>query len=277
MSLARLALRISAVEALRGRTLVADNVLDSELGALDFSADGTVRTARTKPFISVYTDDGDAEIDGNEPRGLHAGGMCQLVFEIGVAAAMVAGIDPETGESHLAAGIPVTDQALEYYLDMTARQIADALTDPGNPWGKICRGVMLSMRKMERRRAGNGEDGLKLAAHQLRIHCAIMDDPVRGEVQDPASPFMAFLDALDVAAAGDSPVAAYAIYAAAIRAEIAGADEDWENLQRRLGATAGEILTLGRGPLAGDEDRATPPLAAGTTEIAGMAPVETNS
>lgn len=39
MSLARIALRIAAVEALKGKTLVGDNVLDSPNGALDVQAE----------------------------------------------------------------------------------------------------------------------------------------------------------------------------------------------------------------------------------------------
>lgn len=55
MSLIRIAARMAAVRALRGRTLVGDNVLDSQIGALDVGADGELRTEEDKPFISVYT------------------------------------------------------------------------------------------------------------------------------------------------------------------------------------------------------------------------------
>ena len=53
MSLIRYAVRVAAVEAVRGRTLVAGNVLDSENGSLDVLADGTLRTDQDRPFSSI--------------------------------------------------------------------------------------------------------------------------------------------------------------------------------------------------------------------------------
>ena len=52
--LGRIALRIAAVQALKGRTLVGDNVLDSRMTALDVDDDGNARTDEDRPFISLY-------------------------------------------------------------------------------------------------------------------------------------------------------------------------------------------------------------------------------
>ena len=82
MSLCRVALRISAVEAIKGRTLVGGNVLDTPNGALDIQADGSLRTDEEKPFIAVYTDQGKAE--GVTGRSLVENGLCDVVFETGV-------------------------------------------------------------------------------------------------------------------------------------------------------------------------------------------------
>lgn len=56
--LARIALRMATIAALKGRTLVEDNVLDSEITALDADADGNLTTDQKRPFISIYTDNG---------------------------------------------------------------------------------------------------------------------------------------------------------------------------------------------------------------------------
>ena len=57
MSLTMMALRIAAVQALKaGGTLVGDNVLDSQISAIDQTADGQLRSDQQRPFIAVYTD-----------------------------------------------------------------------------------------------------------------------------------------------------------------------------------------------------------------------------
>ena len=266
MSLVRIALRIAAVEAIRGRTLVGDNVLDSEIGAIDIAADGSIRTEKEKPFISVYTEDGASKLDGNDLRSLFDNGTCELVFELGITAAMSV-TDPDTGESSVVPGVPVTDRSFEYFLDMTARQILDALSCPDNPWGEICRGLTCRFSKIERIRAGNADGGMRFAAHRIKIICELMEDPVRGEPLEEETPFFDFLKALDASADPQ-----HQIYAQAMRAEIDGSDAPWENAQRRLGMTAAELLALGRGPIPQDTERETPFLTTGTTEIEGHSP-----
>src|SRR5690606_32856484 len=107
MSIARIALRIAAVEALKGRTLVNQHVLDSPNGALDVQADGTLRTDEERPFIAVFTDVGSAEdITG---RCLIENGSCLLVLEAGISQAMTQR-DRQTGVTTLiGVNIPASD------------------------------------------------------------------------------------------------------------------------------------------------------------------------
>jgi len=266
MSLTRIALRIAAVEALKGRTLVGANVLDSPNGALDIQADGTLRTDKEKPFIAIFTDQGKAEnITG---RSLTENGACDIIFEMGVSSAMFQ-TDPVTSETvMIGINIPATDSSREFFLDVVQRQIRDALTDPDNPWAEIYRGLHYRVLKIEFAGARNTDDGQKLAGHQMRLTVDLADDPVRGEPLAATSAFLRLIEALEADGNPD-----HAEQASKLRSAISGTYEPWEILQRRHGMTADELLALGHGPLAQDEDRATPEMEAGTIEVDGSDPV----
>lgn len=183
--LSRIAWRISTVEALKGRTLVGDNVLDSEIGALDVAADGAVRTAQEAPFSTIYTD--DAVLEGQiQPRGLYGSGRTKLTIEMGVTGAMAVR-DDETGEQVLMEGLCATDRALEFFLDCVGRQTIDALTDPNNAWAELWRGLTTSIVRVERKRTSDAGSGSRIAAHQLVITGELLPDPPFGEVIQPAS------------------------------------------------------------------------------------------
>lgn len=264
--LARIALRIAAVEALKGKTLVGDSVFDSRIGALDVAADGSVRTDMERPFVTVYTDAGKAA-DGLNARALYSNGVTELIFETGVTIAMTQ-TDHETGESYIVAGVRATDDALEFMLDMVARQIMDALGDPDSEWADIFRGLNYRVDKVERART-SGEDGTRFAAQQIRLTVELIEDPVRGEPLDEEAPFARFLTKLE------TMPAPYPVYAAMMRAQIEGSNRPWETVQRRLGLTREELLALGLGPIAGDVERATPDFATGTIEVAGSGTIAT--
>ncbi|KKX24316.1 hypothetical protein [Rhizobium sp. LC145] len=260
MSLTRIALRIAAVEAIKGKTLVRGNVLDTPNGALDIQADGTLRTAEDKPFIAVFTDQGKVErVNG---RSLIENGLCDIIFEMGISSAMLE-TDENSGASMLVGvGIPASDGNQEFFLDVVQRQIGDALADPNNRWAEIWRGLHYRIAKIEFAGARNAEDGQRLAGHQMRLTVELADDPVAREPLDPQTPFMQFLTALE--GHGDR---SYAEQAAFMRALINGSSEDWEQLQRRRGMTAAELLALGQGPLAADAERATPPMTSATLDV----------
>lgn len=198
MSLARIAIRIAAVEALKGKTLVGDRVLDSQISALEADADGNIQIDEETPFIAVYTDAGSTINEEIADNWMTANGETELVFEIGITAAMME-TDPDTGVAAIVGiGIPSTDRNLEFFLDMTARQIADALRDEGNAWASIFRSLYYHVVKIERLRAASEAKGVRLAGQQIRLAVHILDDPLKGD-EDPATvaPFLAFLDAMD--------------------------------------------------------------------------------
>lgn len=250
MSLCRIALRISAVEAIKGRTLVGDNVLDTPNGALDIQADGSLRTDEERPFVAVYTDQGKAEnITG---RSLVENGLCDVVFEAGVSMAMVE-TDQNTGVSTLTGvGVPASDSGFEFLLDIVERQIADALNDPDNSWAEIYRGLHDDVVKIDFAGARNSVDGQRLAGHQKRITVRLVDEPFGGELV-PDAPFSRFLDALEV-----SGNANYVEMAATMRAVLSGSEDDLQKLRRKHGLTQDEATALGLTPLVVDgEDVAT--------------------
>lgn len=255
MSLNRIAARIAAVQALRGRTLVGDNVLDSQIGALDVAADGSLRTDEERPFISVYTD--AAKIDGDDTalRAFVVNGETEFVFEAGVTAAHVETDD--TGVSTIYPGIPGTDAAFEVHLDLTMRQIGDALSDPENEWAEIFRKFISHFVKVERARTSGAENGVRLAAQQLRVTAVLRTDPVRGVELKPAHPLAMFFakaatvtvpnpahDPDDENSPATIPDPVVAAQVALMQAQLSGAEYEWQTAMRRYGMTKTEADNL---------------------------------
>lgn len=255
MSLNRIAARIAAVQALRGRTLVGDNVLDSQIGALDVAADGSLRTEEDRPFISVYTD--AAKIDGDEAalRAFVVNGETEFVFEAGVTAAHVE--TDGTGVSTIYPGIPGTDAAFEVHLDLTMRQIGDALSDPENEWAEIFRKFISHFVKVERARTSGAENGVRLAAQQLRVTAVLRPDPVRGVELKPAHPLAMFFakaatvtvpnpahDPDDENSPATIPDPVVAAQVALMQAQLSGAEYEWQTAMRRYGMTKTEADNL---------------------------------
>lgn len=245
MSLVRIATRTVLVEALKGRTLVGDNVHDSKIGVLDIAGDGTIRTSEDKPFLAVYTD--AAQATDIDIRSMKENGQTEILFEMGVTAAMTetnaAGVSLIVG-----VGVPATDRALEFLLDLLARQIADILTDPDSAWAELYRGFVSRIVKVERARAGNVVDGQRLAGQQIKVIAELIEDPVKGEPLAADTPFALFLAAVE--ASDDQDMRTQAAF---IRAQLTGTNADWQTLQRRLGLTGDEVTALGLAPL-GPED-----------------------
>jgi hypothetical protein len=248
MSLVRIAARIAAVEALKGKTLVGNNVLDRQIGALEVAADGSLRTDEQRPFIAVYTDSGGTKGDADTTlRAMLVNGPTEILFEAGITAAMVL-TDENTGESVVHAGIPATDQAFEFYLDLVARQIGDALTDPGNAWAEIFRRLCCGFRDVERARTSSDRDGVRLAGQQIKITVDLIADPLRGAPIKKAHPLAVFF--AKVAADGNQDQQAQI---ALMQVAMTGAEFTWQLTQRRYGMTAGEMNKLLLAPAAGAE------------------------
>ncbi len=230
MSFIRFAARISAVEATKGNTVVGQNVLDSEIGVLDIAADGSLRTDKDKPFISVYTD-GSKLLEGLELRSLTSPGQLDIVFEAGVTTAHAV-TDAETDESVIL-GMPATDATFEFHLDMALRQTGDALNDPENEWAEIFRSLCLSFQSASRSRISGDTNGMRLAAHQLKITANMVAEPLRGEPLKPGSPFARFLAKCESDLVPNDPSMVEKI--ALMRAHLSGDASELHTAMRRYG------------------------------------------
>jgi hypothetical protein len=193
MSLARIALRLAAIEAVRGKTLVGQNVLDSQIGALDTDADGNFKTDQDAPFISVYVEGGIIEEPARSATLLRPG-ETDIQFEFGITAAMTE-TDPDTDVTTLVGmQVPATDGAFEMQLDVIDRQIVNALSDPTNEWAAIWRDLSSETTKIVRRRTSDGGNGVRIAAHQIVISLKLLPEPAFGVVIDQTSVYKRFFD-----------------------------------------------------------------------------------
>lgn len=238
MSLIRIAARTAVVQALKGRTLVGNNVLDSETGGIDINSDGSITVAEDLPFISVYTDASATGTPINDLRALVSNGPTEFVFETGVTATMVE--TNEAGESTLTGiGIADTDRAMEIQLDLIVRQIFVALTDPDNEWAQIFSGLTTSILDVQRARIGTAAGGLRRVGQQVKIKYSLVVDPVWGDPLKPASSFSKFLTKLDTACDPD-----LVTLATLLRAQLGEPGEGLNINQRRYGLTFDEMRAM---------------------------------
>lgn len=234
MSLNRIAARISALQALKGKTLVGDNVVDSQIGAIDISADGDLRTSAEAPFISVYADAAFGRDDATTMRALLTNGDTEFLFEAGIATSHAVR-DPQTKERVVYTGIPDTDANFEFYLDIVARQIGDCLNDPENEWADIFREFIYSVKRVDRSRTSGDDKGVRLAAQQIKMTAELRPDPVRGAELKPTHPLARFfVKAADL----DDPVVAAQV--ALMQEQLAGNEYIWQTDLRRYGLTKAE-------------------------------------
>lgn len=235
MSLCRIAARIAAVYALRGQTLVGDNVLDSQIGALDVAADGTLRTDEDRPFISVYAD--AAKSDDNVLRSWVDNGATEFLFEMGITAAHTE-MDEDTGATTLiGVGIPATDANFEFTLDVVARQVGDTLTDPENEWAEIFRKFLRGIDRIERARTSGDGSGIRLAAQQIKVTADLIADPIRGVGLKPAHPLAMFF-------AKAEEVPELATMVTLMQAQLSANEFQWQTDMRRYGMTRTEADNL---------------------------------
>ncbi len=236
MSLTRIALRIAICQALRGKTEVGANVLDSQIGLVETDAAGKVTAISRRPFISVYVDSAKARGE-NGVRSLSVNGLTEINFDIGISAQHVE-VDPDTDESVIIPGLPATDDAMEFYLDLVARQVLDALNDEADPWADLYRSFATRIASMDRACATNGVGGVRVALHQIRLQTDLLPDPVRGRSLNPEGSmarFFALAEGLDEVTR---------VKAARMLAQIDSNATPLDIAMRRYGFTAGEAKAL---------------------------------
>lgn len=189
MSLAMMALRIAAVQALKGATLVGGNVLDSEIAALDLTANGALKTDQEKPFIAIYTE--GANVGDTRLTGLRSNGAIEVVFNFGIAASMTVS-DPENGLA-VVEGYPGTDANFEMLLDAISCQICRALVDPENAWAQVWTDLVQEVvAKVQRRNSTS--DRVRMAAGQVVLTVNALADPLDDRVLQGDGPWKRLVD-----------------------------------------------------------------------------------
>ncbi|TFF20816.1 hypothetical protein E3C22_18180 [Jiella endophytica] len=205
MSLCRFALRVCAVEALKGGTIAGENVRNSRIGAIDIAADGTLRIDENRVFLDIFTD--DSVETGADTRDLRRNGELAINFESGITSAMTE--TNENGESSIVGvGIPATDDAFEATLDVLDTQIQRRLSDPTSEWAECWRKLIDGVARVERRRIASQDDGVRRAARQLRLIVKARPDPVFAEELAETSAFVRFRRLVDAQLPDLSPVVA---------------------------------------------------------------------
>lgn len=238
MSLCRFALRLCAVEALKGRTIAEGNIRNSTISAIDIGANGDLRMDEDRLFCDVFTDESVAT--DTDLRDLRQNGMVALNFESGIASGMAV-TNPETGESQLAIGLPATDSAFEATLDILQRQITAALTDPTNEWSELWRKLSDGVAKIETQRTAREDDGTRRAARRLSLTLMAKPDPVYGEPLAATSVWVRFKAMVDANVPELSGVVDTML-------GTPGAEVTPAILQRSRGNTAVEARALGYAP-----------------------------
>jgi len=181
-------LRLLTVRALKeGRpTWADDRVYDSPAQAADLK----IKEEREQPFIGVYTDDSDHDLDGQSLS--NADSRIYLLIECAVADAIsISPAKPGAGASGAPAGtqtirLAQTDQALELLIGLISRQVTQALLATDNKWSELWRHMTTPGRiRVEVRRGGPGQQeqssAIKFASRIMRMQLAIVADPVYGE------------------------------------------------------------------------------------------------
>ena len=199
MPVARAALRISAMQALLGNTIVGERVYDSELGPIE-----TWVYDEAKPVVIVYTDDATFETGNGGPHSLLGGGDIDLVLEIAMTQKMKVRVEG-TGEEQWVWDMPETDAAMEMALELIARQVIVTLMSAGNDWSEMWKRIALNVGQWEIRRGNSMRDGVRFAGLQLKFPVTVPRDPAPG--QAPARLWTDFLALVNATPDDFGPVA----------------------------------------------------------------------
>ncbi|WP_052265142.1 hypothetical protein [Ruegeria sp. ANG-R] len=195
MSLTMMALRISAIQALKAaNTLVGDSVLDSQISVFDQTADGALSTKAERPFIAVYTD--SAKSKELEHSGMRANGAVEMLFNCGVSMTMTQ-TDKDTGAAYILQELPATDANFEAVLDVLEVQIGRALSDPDSEWAQVFGGFVKSYEGKECVRSSSAAENVRLAAAQTKLTVDVFPDPIYGQELSDMSPWRRLLDLME--------------------------------------------------------------------------------
>jgi hypothetical protein len=174
MSLARLALRLATIEALRPTaavlagmgfpTIAGIQVLDSSVEPIE-----DLKPDQAQPIIGVYTEHDDG-MAGQKRGGPPFLSTVDLVFEISVVVKVASGSDPTV----FVVADPETDSELEASLDLLEAQIKFVLLygPTGQIWQSIAHNKVHSPRSVPHR---SSEEGRRLAKRTMTWRVEVQD------------------------------------------------------------------------------------------------------
>ncbi len=231
MSLARLAVRLCSVMALRGHTMAEERVKDSSIVDLE---EGIIDAP--KPVMLVYTDNSEFAPIGREIWG--GQGNTTLVILLAIAGAT------RLQDGSVEFSFPATDAAIELALDVMERQIQVAFTDPDNVWAKRWRGLVTNVTKWSSKRGGSTKEGARFGARQILVELETVHDPIPGA--EPQGEWAALLQLLEDNATPED----YRAIAAPMRALIEGGPlPEWSRIMRLFGIDRAGLKAMGLAPV----------------------------
>lgn len=198
--LTRLATQLCAVQALSGKTIVLDNVRDSEVGVIQIDEDGDITTSAQRPFVNVFSEDSDSESGRLELMGSND---FMQVFQFGVTSAMPLVtsdgnylLDEETGAIVFAEREKPSDAQINILVEIIERQIRVALTDPNNDWAQLWGRFLMGPYEFKSSRGQSRSDSIRFGARQLSVSGTLIAEPAYGAAVQEGSPWQRFLELL---------------------------------------------------------------------------------
>lgn len=236
MSMVGLALRLSAVMALKNATLAGKRVFDSAI----LPVDKLTTKAGPEPFVAISTEDETSKPNG---RDLHNGDRTiDLVVEIAIGKTVTL-----PGDGGVGVEIADTDANLEMSLAIVMRQVEACLFGAGGGrWGKVFRAIAKTVEETVTRRGLPEKEGERFAARQTGYRIKAFAEPAFGKEPPAGSPFEQFLAALDTEPG-------YEAFASIVRQAIEGAPIGWPQVYSigavMAGYTEEEGRSIGIAPL----------------------------
>lgn len=237
MSLVALAIRIAAVQALKGATLAGAEVYDSPLDPFDLAL-----AAREKPTIAVYTGEDRGTVEGRD--WLAPDQMIDLSFQVMLPTA----VPVPSGDGTVT--LRTRDAGAEMVFDLVWRQISAVLMAGTSDWAELWRLFVGNTPSISARPfIIEGEDGVRIAAQEIVIMASpTIGDPPFGAVLD-GTPWQAFLLKL-----ADEPALLGVAEILTTAIETPNDLDDWQAARAVLGLTLDVADGIGIFPIVATEE-----------------------
>ena len=214
MSLARTALRLAVIEALKADATVTalcqDRIYDSLIEEFD--------STQPVPMIVVLTEQDGGKAFNPQNGGLPFDQVCELTLEI--ACRQIAPDDPN-GQPQIA--IPQTDRELEANIDLLEQRAVEAITIADTPQSRLVRqAVTRRVTKFSSVRFASDQTGVKLAVRELRLTVELKGETPGNPLDMPAGPFALLPDPLRTVATAMLPGSSGLLTCQMIAAAIQG-------------------------------------------------------